>query len=579
MKMRWTCHPLDEKKVSALSSHLGVSAITAGVLVRLGLADPDAANKFLHPQLKHLEDPFILSGLRQTVKRLRKAMSERENVVIFGDYDVDGVTSTTLLTSILREFSVYPRYYVPKRLTEGYGLSREAIDRILKDGVPDLFIALDCGTNNHEEVAYLRSRCSGNTEVIIIDHHACKGTLPDDCLIINPCLDCDPATATAGRDLCTVGLVFKLVHGLLKELRSDGDEIASGIHLKNYLDLVALGTVADLVPLRGDNRILTKAGLRRLGNTTRRGLNALFEVSGMVIGDEVSPFDISFKLGPRINASGRLDDAVVPIDMLLSDDWGRCTSAARRLDQLNRQRQEIERKIILEAEEMVEGEFSGSSSLVLYNPDWHPGVVGVIASRIARKFHRPCIVMGAEGKLAKGSGRTIAGIDLLKALEPCRDMLEKWGGHPMAVGVSIEPDRLQEFRKAFQENVLHIAQGEMPESELEISRWVQPEDFSENLLAELDSLNPFGQANPQPVFGLSGISLAESPRIFGENHFRFKLSTGNKTTLTGVAWGQADNLPSTRKPIDMAINLGWNNWKGRKYPQAKLLAWRPAKHS
>ncbi len=575
--MRWICHPLDKDKVAALSSHLGISDIAAGVLARLGLTDPDAANKFLHPQLKNLEDPFEIPGLSQTVTRLRKAMSARENIVIFGDYDVDGVTSTTLLTSILREFSVYPRYFVPKRLTEGYGLSREAIDRVLKEGEPDLFIALDCGTNNHKEVAYLRSLSGGSTDVIIVDHHTCKGTLPGDCLMINPCLDCE--IDSPSRDLCTVGLVFKLIHGLLKELRTDGDDIASGIHLKNYLDLVALGTVADLVPLRGDNRILTKAGLRRLGNTGRRGLNALFEVSDMVLGEEVSPSDIAFKLGPRINASGRLDDAVVPIDMLLCDDWGRCISTARRLDQLNRQRQEIEHKIILEAEEMVEGEFSGLSGVVLYDPEWHPGVVGVIASRIARKFHRPCIVMGAEGKLAKGSGRTIPGIDLLEVLESCKDMLEKWGGHPMAVGVSIKPGRVQEFRKAFHENVLRSAQGEMPEPELDICCWVQSEDISEILLAELDTLHPFGQTNPEPVFGLHGISLAESPRVFGENHFRFKLSTGNNSSLAGVAWKQADYLPSKGSPIDMAINLGWNTWKGRKYPQARLLAWRPTEHT
>lgn len=571
--MRWTCHPLDETQVTAISGQTGLNVISASVLARLGLIDPAAATEFLHPQLKNLEDPFKIPGLRLAVARLRQAMATRESIVIFGDYDVDGVTSTTLMTSILKEFSVYPNYFVPQRLTEGYGLSREAIDRVLQKGIPDLFIALDCGTNSHDGVAYLRSQ---GIDVIIIDHHACKESKPSDCIIINPCLNGD--NSVPGSELCAVGLVFKFVHGLLKDLREGADEIASGIELKNFLDLVAIGTVADLVPLRGDNRILTKAGLRQLKSTSRLGLNALFEVSGLVLGDDVSPFDISFKIGPRINASGRLDDASIPIDMLLTEDWGRCLAAARRLDQFNRQRQQIEHNIFIEADEMATGQYSELSGFVLHNPEWHSGVVGVVASRISRKFHRPCIVMGAEGDLAKGSGRSVADIDLLKVLESCSDMLDTWGGHPMAVGVSIDPNRVQEFRQAFHESVLRNTHGELPEPELQICRWIQPEDICDNLLDELESLHPYGQANPEPIFGLHGIVLDKPPHVFGENHFRFKFNTRNSIPLSGIAWKQADSIPQAGNPIDLAVKLGWNNWKGRKIPQARLMDWRPAEY-
>jgi single-stranded-DNA-specific exonuclease len=462
---------------------------------------------------------------------------------------------------------------VPRRAADGYGLTRSAIDRALEAGRPDLFVALDCGTNSREETAYLRSQ---GIEVLVIDHHRSTVGENADCLLINPHVyGLTDVAGEAWRHLCTVGLVFKLCHGLLKQLRGENHPVAFRVRLRDHLDLVALGTIADLVPLQGENRILARHGLRILRETQRPGLRALMDVAGVRPEQDLVPSDVSFRLGPRINASGRLADAALSVELLLSEDPGFCAETARQLDAFNRERQEIERQITEEAEAAIEQRYSGHAGVVLFAENWHPGVVGVVAGRVTRKYHRPCVVLGNEGELAKGSGRSIEGVNLVEVLGACAGDLTSWGGHPMAVGVSLAKDRVEAFRARFAEAVRAQVSAEAAEPRLELAAWLSAEQVHERLMDELEGLHPFGQGNPEPVFGLRGVVLRLAPEVFKEQHFRFRLEDARGRPLHGVAWKMADRLPPVGRPLDLAVELKWNHFNQRRLLQLVLADWRP----
>ncbi len=570
--MRWIYTPLRPEAVAELSREAEVSPVIAELLLRAGFSDPAAAARFLRPTLAELADPFRLDQLDAAARRLRQAIVGREEVVVLGDYDVDGVSSTALLVSVLRRFGLSPRFVVPRRMEDGYGLSRSAIDRALEQGVPKLFVALDCGTNSQEEVAYLESR---GVDVLVVDHHRSKsGPLPGG-LLVNPHVY-DRPDDEPWRHLCTVGLVFKLAHGLLKLLRSENDPVAGAIKLRDYLDLVAMGTVADLVPLHGENRILARYGLRTLEETRRPGLRALMEVAGVRPENGLQPVDISFRLGPRINASGRLADASLSVELLLSEDRTFCVETARQLDAFNRERQEIERLITDEAERIVESQYIDRPAIVLYGDSWHPGVVGIVAGRVSRKYHRPCVVLGNEGEFAKGSGRSVDGVNLVEVLASCADGLNSWGGHPMAVGVSVAKSQVESFRVRFEAAVEAQLGGSRGESSLTLAAWIPPEQIRDPLMEELESLHPFGQGNPEPVFGVRGVVLRQRPEVFKEQHFRFVVEDGRGRRLYGVAWKLARRMPPVGVPLDLAVELAWNHFNDRRLLQLELIDWRPS---
>lgn len=570
--MRWTFTPPPAEEVGALGKALGVSPVLAELLWRLGVTETEEATRFLRPALAELNDPYLVPNLERAANRLHAAIEAREAVVVLGDYDVDGVTSTALLVSVLRRFGLSPHYVVPRRMEDGYGLSRSAIDRALEAGRPGLFIALDCGTNSHEEIAYLESR---GIDVLIVDHHRSKEdeTPVKSGILINPhvhsCAGDDP-----WRNLCTVGLVFKLAHGLLKRMRADNHPVAFRIKLRDYLDLAAMGTVADLVPLRGESRIMARFGLRILQGAERPGLRALMQVAGVKPEQGINPVDVSFRLGPRINASGRLADAAISVDLMLSEDERYCYETAHQLDAFNRERQDIERDITSEAEAMIERDYADWPGIVLFGENWHPGVVGIVAGRVSRKYNRPCAVLGNEGDLAKGSGRSVEGVNLVEVLGACATHLGSWGGHPMAVGIALEKTRLPEFRAAFRDAVQACTGMEVDERELPISAWVEAEDIGPRLMDELEALHPFGQGNPEPVFGLRGIVLRRRPDVFKEIHFRFSFDDQRGRRLFGVAWKMAEKLPPVDTPIDLAVELRWNHFNDRKLLQLELQDWR-----
>jgi single-stranded-DNA-specific exonuclease len=300
------------------------------------------------------------------------------------------------------------------------------------------------------------------------------------------------------------------------------------------------------------------------------------DIAGVRQGQTIMPVDVSFRLGPRINASGRLADAALSVELMLSNDEHFCRETARQLDAFNRERQDIERQITDEAERMVETQFKDSPGIVLYADGWHPGVVGIVAGRISRKHHRPCIVLGNEGLLAKGSGRSVDGINLIEVLAGCSDLLSSWGGHPMAVGVALSKDKLDTFRAAFAEGITRWTQGRTSERELTIAAWLTIEQVSESLMDELELLHPFGMANPEPVFGLRGAVLRQRPDVFKGQHFRFQLDDKQRRRLFGVAWKMADRMPPVGVPVDMAVELAWNHFNDRKLLQLELVDWRPS---
>ena len=572
--MRWTHTPHPAAEAEALSKRAGISRVLAELLLRSGLRDGDDATAFLQPALAALNDPFLLRNLEAAATRLRQAIAHREEIVVLGDYDVDGVSSTALLVMILRRFGLNPRFIVPRRSEDGYGLSRSAIDRALEAGKPHLFIALDCGTNSHAEAAFLRAQ---GIDVMVIDHHRSKEQPLEQCLLINPHVQADATNGdSAWRNLCTVGLVFKLCHGLLKQLRQENHPVAFRIKLRDHLDLVALGTVADLVPLLGENRILARHGLRILQEAQRPGLRALMDVAGVKPALGISPTDISFRLGPRINASGRLADAALSVELLLSDDPVFCAETAQQLDAFNRERQDIERAITEEAERSIETRFLADAGVVLFAENWHPGVVGIVAGRVTRKYNRPCVVLGNEGDMAKGSGRSVDGVNLVEVLGTCCEHLTSWGGHPMAVGIALPKIHLESFRAGFAAAVRAHAGGDIAEARLDIAAWITPELITERLMEELEELHPFGQGNPEPIFGVQGVVLRHAVEVFKEQHFRFHFEDGRGRRLHGVAWKLAHRTPPLGVPLDLAVELKWNHFNNRKLLQLGLVDWRVA---
>ncbi|MGV3532352.1 MAG: single-stranded-DNA-specific exonuclease RecJ, partial [Chthoniobacteraceae bacterium] len=407
----------------------------AELLCRRGLTCLESVSRHLEPKLKALADPFLLPAMGPAVDRLLLALDRKERIVLYGDYDVDGVTSLALLARVLRAFGAEVECFLPLRMEEGYGLTPDGVSRCLETCRPRLLIAVDCGTSSVAEIA--RVRATG-VDVLVFDHHESKSTLPDCTALVNPKLGSDFTY------LCSVGIVFKVAHALLKR------RPLAGFDLKEYLDLVAVGTVADLVPLVGENRILVKRGLAQLAQTKFAGLRALMEVSS--IRPPLYPVDVGFKLGPRMNAAGRLGTAQDALELLLTEDPARAATLARSLDAQNRERRAVEDAVLTAAELQLGECFAPDrdAAIIVGAEGWHPGVVGIVASRLMRRHHRPTLVIGFdEDGRGKGSGRSIAGLSLVQALTECGVHLEAYGGHEMAAGLTVHMGRFGEFREAF----------------------------------------------------------------------------------------------------------------------------------
>src|SRR5437763_6980851 len=500
---------------SRLAAELGLLPAMGRALWARGVRDAEAAHRFLEPRLEELPDPFGLKGIDAAVARVQRALETREAVCVYGDYDVDGVTSTALLVSVLRKLAACAPgggaparidYYVPNRLIEGYGLNLAAMKRLATRGTR-LVVSADCGVT---AVAEIDGAAQLGLDVVVIDHHTSAQTaeaLPRAVAILNPH---QPGCAFPGRELAAVGVAFHLLLALRRRLREAGwFSGRAEPNLREHLDLVALGTIADVVPLTGPNRVLVHHGLRELARGARAGVLALKSVAQ--IAGEVSAGDVGFRLGPRINAAGRLDDASVGVRLLLTEDLREARSLADQLDKANTERQELQARIAAEAIEMATklGTPEQRRCLVVSSPGWHAGVVGIVASRLVEKFHRPALVLAEDGTTAKGSGRSVEGFHLYDALARCGRFLTRFGGHKHAAGMQLPTSGIGEFADAIETEARAKLDPALLSPRLRIDAELQPADIGLRLAEQVRRLAPFGAGNPEPVFVCSELTASE----------------------------------------------------------------------
>ena len=559
MSPRWIFPPpIDAALAARLASELGVARFVAELLVRRGLSESAQAERFLQPQLKTLGDPFTLPNMDAAVERIFAAFDRGERIVLYGDYDVDGVTSLALLVRVLRAFGAKAECFLPSRVDEGYGLSADGVARCVSEHAPQLLIAVDCGTSAVAEIAALQAQ---GVDVVVLDHHECKDALPACIALVNPKL------ATDYHYLCSVGLVFKLAHALLKR------RPLADFDLRETLDLVALGTVADLVPLTAENRVLVRRGLVQLERTKWVGLRALIDVAGLR--PPFKPADVGFGLGPRLNAAGRLGTAQDALELLLTEDASRARAIATGLDVQNRERRTVEDDVLRQAETQLAEWFQAErdAAIVVGAPGWHPGVVGIVASRLQRRHHRPTLVIGFdETGLGKGSGRSIPGLSLVAALAHCGALLERHGGHEMAAGLTLREANFASFRDAFREcaHGLLSADQLQPTQHLDVELALGEIDYE--LLAAHESLQTFGMANPQPIFVARGVTLVFEPRVMKEKHLSLMLRQGRDEHR--AVWFGAASEPLPRQPWDVAFTIERNEWQGSVSAQIHIKAVR-----
>lgn len=551
-KFSWELRPTDGVSDFGEDLNRHLPPLVRRLLAQRGIAGRERAQQFLKPRLSDLGDPFALREMDAAVERIFRAAANGEHVCIYGDYDVDGVSSVTLLYAILRAYGIRTDYFIPVRTREGYGLSESGIRRAVEvcGEKPALMIAVDCGTSSVEEVELLQRM---GIDVVILDHHeAGAHGRPPAVAVVNAKLEEDsPLTY-----LCSAGVVFKLAHALLKRRR------LPNFDLKRYLDVVAIATVADIVPLVGENRLLTRHGLHVMGQGGNIGLQALNRVTELNRTPNAS--HVSFRIGPRLNAAGRMDSPMDALNLLMAQDAEEAMNLARRLEQHNRARQQEEEKIRQDAMQMLSARFNPERDhvIVLGSRAWHPGVVGIVASLLMRRYHKPTFVISLdENGLGKGSGRSIPGISLVQAIRACADTLVSGGGHDMAAGLVIREERIDDFRAAFERFVRENATAEQLKPVLQVDAEVSFPELTLELLDSYELLEPFGNANPQPVFMSRGVMLTEAPRRLQGNHLRLRLRQGN--CECDAMFFNGGNVTLPNPPWDIAFTIDRNIWHGR----------------
>ena len=563
MQDRWILPPCENLNGGAIAwNEICESECIARLLFRKGFRSTDEVQNFLRPRLSSLSDPFLLPQMRAAVARILGALDSHERIVLFGDYDVDGVTSLALLAEMLRGYGATPELFLPLRMEEGYGLSRESVERCLEQYRPQLLIAIDCGTASAGEIAELKNR---GVDVIVLDHHEPKSQLPDCVAIVNPKAD----SASPFHYLCSVGIVFKLCHALLKT------RPLPEFDLKSKLDLVALGTVADIVPLVEENRVLVQRGAIEIGRTSRVGLRKLMQVAG--VRPPILPDDIGYRLGPRLNAAGRLSTAEKSLRLLLTNDEDQAAALAIELDQQNRARQEVEKEILAAAIVTIEKQFDAArdAAIVAGARGWHPGVLGIVASRIARKYHRPTIVIGFdENGVGKGSGRSIEGLNLVDALTRCAATLEKFGGHEMAAGLALHEENFPKFAEAFCSTARELLSEEALQRSLRLDHELPFTNIDVEFLRWHELLQPFGNGNPQPLFFARAVEPVGPPRVSNEKHLIFRLRQGDRHRRAVYFDGAANEFPPP--PWDVAFRIGVDEYGGETLVGMRIEGLRAA---
>ncbi len=570
MKHRWILAPQQPAAAQQLAQSTGTSPLLAQCLINRSFADPDSASAFLAPKLRDLADPFLIPNMAVAVDRLFAAHRDRESLVIYGDYDVDGVTSTALLHETLERLGWSVTHFLPNRRDEGYGLSQDGILHCLARHPTRLVLAVDCGSTATDTITHLRQV---GVDVIVLDHHQIASPPPPAVAIVNPRVAGEGAH---GCELCSVGLAFKLAHALVKRGREAGLAGADSFDLKPLLDLVALGTIADLVPLRGENRILVSTGLERLNQTQRAGLQALCEIAQIT--SRIGSYEVGFLLAPRLNAAGRLEDAREALDLLLTDDYADATAIAQSLDARNRQRQQIEKGIADQVIGTLDARFNPDEDFVIVEGEmpWHIGVVGIVASRVLQRYYRPTIIMGGDGPCWRGSGRSIEGFDLAAALRDCDGLLLRHGGHAMAAGLSVDPGNLIALRARLNQLARSSLNSEQLRPPLRLDAAIALSSITEETLNELDRLRPTGQGNPPVQLIVTGLQHDRAPQRVGKErqHAKFWVTDGRQTRE--AMWYAAGDRPAPTGAFDLACVAHLHEFNGRRSVQFKVLDWRPA---
>ncbi|MEN3339600.1 MAG: single-stranded-DNA-specific exonuclease [Acidobacteriota bacterium] len=554
----WHHLPCNEEQTRTLAAALDVNPIIARLLCMRGLSDPEQAQRFLNPSIEHLHDPFRLADMRVAVERLERALAQHERIAIHGDYDVDGITSTVILRRALELLGGDVVHFIPERLRDGYGLQPAAIERLHADGVK-LIVSVDCGIRSTD--AALRARALG-VDLIVTDHHEPEGSLPPALAVINPKRhDC----SYPDKHLAGVGVALKVVQALC-------ERAGKGRYLAAFVKIAAIGTLADVVPLVGENRVIARLGLASLSRGPHTiGLRALLDASGLT-GKTIDSYQVAFILAPRVNAAGRMSTPDIATRLLLARDetLGDETRAlAQQLNDENLRRQQEEAELVVEARKAIENDpaVGAHNVLVVGGPGWHRGVIGIAASKLVDAYHKPAIVLSIDGDVAHGSCRSIPDFNMLAALEHCSDLFIKFGGHHQAAGLTMDAARVPEFRARVNAYADQVLEPDQLRPRLRIDGPLSLAAINHDLMRALDSMGPFGMANPRPVFHATGVEIVDGPRTLKERHLKMTFSQEGRR-FRAIAWRAAERaelLTRNRAAVNLAFSLEKNEFKGETY--------------
>ena len=534
----------------------------ARMLAMRGITSMNDVEAFVNPSLEGLRDPFLMADMHKGVERLKHGLKKGERMIVLGDYDVDGVCGTALFKRVMSNLGVKVGYHVPDRFKEGYGVSRAGIDHAIEFGAT-LIVSVDSGITANVEVEYARSM---GIDVIITDHHEPQSQLPDALAVI------DPKREDCGypfRELAGVGVMFKFLQALFIDIDMNPEE------LFEELDLVALGTAADVVPLVDENRVLTKFGIERMKNTANTGLVALMEISGSTRG-RANSNNIIYSLAPRLNAPGRLSSASKTVELLISENWLKALKIAEEIEEENAARRKMNDRVYVEAEAMLQGEKSYmlDKGIVLASEHWHQGVIGIAASRLVEKYYLPTVLISLENGLGKGSARSIKEFDIIDAMSRCEDILDNYGGHKYAVGLSIQEGRIEEFGDRFIDIISRELPDGIPAPSFTIDSELELSCINDRLIQFLDKLAPYGEGNPMPLFLTRNLRPVNNARVVGKNHLKFRVTDGSKT-FNAIAYNMGDYRERVRvgaPSLDLLYNVEENEWMGKTSIQIVVKA-------
>lgn len=563
MTYKWNYLTLknDQKnRKDELAQELNISPVLAGLLINRGLSTQEEAQKFLYPSLKDLHDPFLLPDMEIAVKRIEKAIGNKERILIYGDYDVDGTTAVSLVYKFLRKITNNIDYYIPDRYDEGYGISVQGIDYAVSTGVK-LIISLDCGIKAISKVAYAKEK---GIDFIICDHHMPDDKLPDAVAVVDAKR---PDSTYPYEELSGCGVGFKLAQAFSMRNGLDFSE------LEPLLDLVAVSIAADIVPITGENRILMHYGLKQLSSNPSFGLRGILEICGL-LRKQVTVNDIVFKIGPRINASGRMMNGKEAVDLLLATDITSARLKSKNIDKYNEDRRELDKKITDEALDFIDKniDINRTKGIVIYDESWHKGIVGIVASRLTERYYRPAIVLTKSNEMISGSARSVPGFDVYRAIESCKDILENFGGHTYAAGLTLKPENFEEFKRRFDAISFDEIETKMMQPQLSVDAEISFEQITPKFVKDLELFNPFGPDNENPVFLTRGVVDAGDTKLVGKDLQHIKLEVTDESAATpmhGIAFGRAEYFETlkNRQPVDICYTVEENTHGINRFTQ------------